>query len=390
MKKLSFLFVLLFLTTAVLAQKSEVRSASSSLVSGKLDSAKEAIDKDLAANDPDTEKWDKAWYIRGQVYENIASDPTGLYRNLDNEAVFKAYEAYLKTLEYGKLDKEKYNKEVIEDHLPLVKNLFINYAVDAFETENYEKALEAFEKSMEIDEITDLPYTDTAIVYNAGLAAANAGKYNRAIELYDQSIELGYGGANTYYFKASAEKAMGDTLAAENTLKAGIDNLPAENDVLIVELVNLYLLTQKIDEAMVFLDLAIEKEPDNASFYFAKGTLYNQKDDRENEEKMYLKAIEFDPEYYDALYNLGALYLERTNALRAEAADIPLEDKERYNEVMERADKTMEDAIPYLESALEIKPDDRNLIITLREIYTKLKETEKAEEMDERLEEIGG
>jgi len=75
---------------------------------GTLDKAKTEIDKAMSDSKLATKA--KTWYFRGQIYEAISTDQTGVYAKLDSNAAMVAYESYKKALEVepngGKMNKE--------------------------------------------------------------------------------------------------------------------------------------------------------------------------------------------------------------------------------------------------------------------------------------------
>lgn len=76
-----------------------------------------------------------------------------------------------------------------------------------------------------------------------------------------------------------------------------------------MELINHYLLGGEPEKAEVYLDAAIKQDPKNASFYRAKGTLYEKTERPAQAEEMYVKALELDPKDFLAQYNLGNIKL---------------------------------------------------------------------------------
>jgi len=386
MKKISIVLALFLAATLSFAQKANVNAASSSLLSNKVDLAKESIDKDLVANDPETAQWDKAWYVRGQVYRAIAEDITTFFIGLDPDPVPKAYDAFLKALEFGKLDKNKYEKKILEDELPALKPLFINRGVDRFGKEDFAGAYESFNAAVKIDELTGNTVVDTVVVFYAGRAAHGAQKYNEAIEQYNKVLNLGFGDA--YYYRAMTEKAMGDTVKAENTLKEGIKNSPENAQFLYIELINIYLVSNQNDKAVDLIDLALETEPNNPTLYYAKGIVFNKTNQSEKEIEEYKKALEKDPTHFASLYNMAAAYMKIAQGIYNEANALPPAESAKYNELDKKAKQTLLEAEPYLLRAHEIAPDDVDILISLREIYAKNAMYEKVNEIKAKIEAI--
>ena len=67
-------------------------------------------------------------------------------------------------------------------------------ASEAFKIGNYKKALSSFEQILDIQNMSiikaDTPdAVDTVIVFNAGIAAFNAGDYDKAIQYYGEAAK---------------------------------------------------------------------------------------------------------------------------------------------------------------------------------------------------------
>ena len=140
---------------------------------------------------------------------------------------------------------------------------------------------------------------------------------------------------------------------------------------MLVELINYYLLGGEPEKAEVYLDAAIKQDPKNASFYRAKGTLYEKMEQPEKAEGMYVKALELDPKDFLAQYNLGNIKLSVVIEFHKKVLDIA--DVNEYNKEMEKVFEGYESVIPYFEKALELNPDEKNTVTTLKELYFKLR-----------------
>ena len=87
--------------------------------------------------------------------------------------------------------KDKFSKSV-KIKLTLLTNDLTNQAVQAFQDEDYNKALSSFEQILAIQDIdiikADNPNSvDTVILFNAGLAAYNSENYDKAIKYYEEA-----------------------------------------------------------------------------------------------------------------------------------------------------------------------------------------------------------
>lgn len=376
MKKLSFIMVLLLCVSMVNAQKSKVTGASNYLNSGKLDKAKEAIDAGIGHEK--CVAWPKAYLIQGKVYQAIFESPLPAYKNLADAPLKTAYEAYMKCME---LDvKSKYAKAVKAQMTNLIPD-FTNRAVQFYNAEDYAGALTAFEKVLEIENMemfkADNLAVDTAVIFNAGLAAQKANNLEAAIKYYKQTIGYNYGGAKAYAYlsKVLAESDKGEE--SLTYLHKGFELYP--NDAyMLVELINHYLLGGEPEKAAEYLDKAIALDPENGSYYRAKGTLYEKTNEPAKAKEMYEIAFAKDPKDYISQYNLGVLQLNVAEEARKVANDIM--DQKKYDAALKNLFKLYEEALPYFTKVVEIKPDEQNSVSTLKELYFKLR-NEKPEYM---------
>lgn len=389
MKRTTILFALLFAVTCVFAQKGKVTSALSYKETGKLDKAVEAIEETIDASNPKTESsisWPRTWEVRGEIFQAVFQSKDENFKKLNNDPLTVAYDSYFKALQLD--EKDKFSKSIKIKFTLLIGDL-TNQAVAAFTEENYEKALKSFEQIMAIEQhpiykSDDPNAVDTVIIFNAGLAAYNAQKYDKAIEYYKETAKYKYNGAKTYTMISSAYMQKQDTLGALQALKEGLVEYP-ENGPLLVEVINIFLNANKVDDAKAYLNKAISLDPKNSSYYFALGTLYDKQQDTENATNSYLKAIEFKDDYFDAYYNLGALYYNKGVKQVDIANAIPSNQATKYEEEKNKADIEFTKAIPYMEKALEINPTDKFTLESLKTLYYRLKMLDKHAEIVEKM-----
>jgi tetratricopeptide (TPR) repeat protein len=389
MKRTTILFALLFAVTCVFAQKGKVTSALSYKETGKLDKAVEAIEETIDASNPKSEStmsWPRTYEVRGEIFQAVFQTKDENFKKLSSDPLTVAYDSYFKVVE---LDIKKSFSKSIKIKFTLLIGDLTNQAVAAFNEENYEKALKSFEQIMGIEQnpvykADDPNAVDTVIIFNAGLAAYNAKNYDKAIQYYKETTKYKYNGAKTYTMIASAYKEKKDTLGALLSLKEGLVDYP-ENGPLLVEIINIFLDANKVDDAKAYLNKAISLDPKNSSYYFALGTLYDKQGDTENATNSYLKAIEFKDDYFDAYYNLGALYYNKGVKQVDIANAIPSNQPAKYEEEKNKADIEFKKAIPYMEKAHEINPTDKFTLESLKTLYYRLKMLDKHAEIVEKM-----
>ncbi|WP_282013880.1 tetratricopeptide repeat protein [Marinifilum flexuosum] len=373
MKKLSFILVMIFSVSSVFAQKSKITGAQNYLTSGKLDKAKEAIDEGIKHEK--CVNYPKAYLVKGKVYQGIFESPLPVYKSLEKNPLDIAYAAYLKALELDQ--KGKMLKPVKAQMTNMIPD-YTNEAVTRYNEKDYAGALAAFEIVLEIESMNffkDNQVVDTIVIYNAGMAAQKAEKYDKAIKYYKQSIDYKYGGAKTYAYLSKVLKAKGNEKEAVEYIQKGFELFPNDSDML-VELINYYMFGGEPQKAADYLDKAIALDPNNASFYSAKGQLYDKMGELDNAITMYKKSIELDPEAFIPRYNLAIIVSNKVSKHHKEVNEIL--DAKKYNEAIKEVYAEYENVIPYFESALEVKPGEKNTLLILKEIYFKLRNQKEA------------
>ena len=385
MKKLFFAAVLLVASTMVFAQKGKVTSAISYKDAGKLDKAWETIKETLDPANPKSEKtinWTGTWQARGEIIEAIILSKDENYKKLVENPVEEAYKSYMKAIE---LD-EKGGNPGLKIKLLTFSNTLINQAVEAYQANDYVKATDYFEKKLAIDQTpmfkTDATI-DTAIMYNAGLAAMNAKQYQKAIKYFADCAKYGYNGGSSYAQMISAYQSLGDTVKSVEIMKQAFEKYPDDQSIN-VQLINYYIMSGQPNEAISYLDKAIAKEKENSSFYLAKGVALDKLGRPDDAIEVYKKAIEVKADNADAYYNIGVIYFNRGVKQFDVANAVPPSDQVKYEAEKKKSDEEFIKAVPYLEKAVEFNPKDTYISEQLKNLYFRLKMMEKYEAMNKK------
>ena len=79
---------------------------------------------------------------------------------------------------------------------------------------------------------------------------------------------------------------------------------------------------------------------------------------------------------YDTQYGLGAAYINKAADMFLKANDIM--DVNKYTTAIDEANVVYAKALPYMEKAVELKPDDVYALRSLQELYYRLKQKDPA------------
>lgn len=234
MRKLLFLVLLVTSTTWLFAQKLD--DVQEKFSKGKIDEAKEKIDKLLS--DPKNQKNASAWYWKGKVYTELARlDSTG---TLPYNAAAEAFDAYKK---YQQLD-PKNVLMTIEQNVGLFQlyDLHYNKGIKFYNDKDYPKAYEKMKDAMDVEEYVagkgfvyngfSFPKLDTQLVNLTASAAYLANKHDEAMpyfeKLADAKIkEKEY--RDIYALLAEYYAKKGDQAKADKYLNLGKELFP-DND----------------------------------------------------------------------------------------------------------------------------------------------------------------
>jgi len=111
------------------------------------------------------------------------------------------------------------------------------------------------------------------------------------------------------------------------------------------------------------------------------GKSYDDLKDLELAEENYKKALSVNPNFFEANYNIGAIYINKASILQKEANNLPLSEDKKYAKLNDEANANLKIAIPWLEKAFNIRPTDQGTIKALKEAYTRLKMNDKLKEL---------
>jgi len=394
MKKIALLLILsVFAVEMVNAQRGEVRRANRNLNRGNLEEAlqhvQNALKDESTMNDPETH------ILHAQILMEIASSEEPQHANLVDEPLVYAFESMKKATE---LDTENRNILEIQQTNLMLSEFFFNEGAIKYNENNFSQASNYFLYSYRVSET--FGSIDTATLYNAGLAAEIAGDIDKAYDIYVQVEEMDYDQPFLYSSLANISIAREDADAAAEWIKKGRERYPDNLDLIFAE-ANIYLTTGNIPEARRILEIAIDRDPENPNLHYAFAVNYDQMsrdtlftaEEREfayqEAIKAYEKAIELKPDYFDAIYNLGAMYFNEGIRMFVQAEDKLRKDMDfrAYEQEEKKIKEVWLEAQPYLEEAFEmIDSDDENFEVvlrSLRELYMRTDQQDKLEETNE-------
>lgn len=424
----NFLFLLAFVLLAGYAQAQDgeraLRKAGSALSAYNIDPSNnvsklhEAVQEiKLAMDDPAIAATFKAWQTQGDIYYEISNQIVNIKQlgfgnvedlpKVDKPGLF-AYESYTRALQLAV--KKFESKSALNGLRQLQSNLY-NLGISAYENGDYALSFADFEAVLNAHKVLkengEESSLDDTNVYNdqlyiTGLAALNAQETAKAKPYFVKLYELKTDKPAVYeaLYTITADENIDEAYAY---LEAGRAQYPDDVSLLFAE-INHFLRINKLDELIGKLKAAIAKEPGNVSLYSTLGSVYDNLYQREalagNEAQAdsflnssleyYNKAITIDPNFFDAIYSLGAVYFNRAASLINEQKNLGLSaaDQKRYDALQLLITAEFEKALPYFKKCEGMNPNDLNTLIALKEIYVRLNDPVTSNIFKTRLEKV--
>ncbi len=282
-----------------------------------------------------------------------------------------------------------------------------NLATGRYKSKKYDEAADFFE-SLALSNTNTTGKKDTSNFYNACISAQKSKNQSKILDYNNKMIDLKISSPYNYQTIYDIFLSQKDTSKAIEYLKMGREVFP--NDVYLMNReTEIFLQKGEQEKALANLQTAIEKEPNNPQLQLVLGNVYdnianprgksgkdtikpaNYDDLVMKAAEHYQKAVDLKPtnqeSYFNALYNLGALFnnyggtLYNKSMEKTTIAELLKKQKEYETKSAEYYKK----AIPFLEQALSIKADDKACITALRKLYYLTGNEAKGKEMSEKL-----
>jgi tetratricopeptide (TPR) repeat protein len=388
--------VLVGATTLAFGQKKVVKEAEKGFKSGDLQSALTAID--AAITNPETSGDPATFLLKAQIQTKMfGSDSSNTVETVATGTA--ALETFKKTFEMAGSDKaEGVGKEVYEDEIPGAPNNLRPYSIFTLKNASFDKGIERYnDNDMELayeffNLAGEVDLKDTTIHYNAGFLANDLGKFEDAKRHFGYLLAVPeYNKLNTYYFMVQILSTEEKNPQAAFDLVAKAKSEYPTDKVLAEYEIQLLLQLNKMDEAMAQIKSALANDPNNTGLLLRSGYLKEQSGDLEGGLADYKKAVEIDPNFFEGNYYTGALLLEQATKELNTLNDLSDAEWEKQSPIVgKKADANYTESIKYFSKALEIKPDNSDIMIILYQVYTRLKKTAEMDAMDKKISAILG
>lgn len=373
-RKITTTLLLVALTTSLFAQKIKVANAITFQEAGDLKNAYTSIMEALNPNDPVAAKktlnWARAWEVKGDILYDVHK--MGI-RNITYEPLLESYSAFKRAMELD--PKNRLFADIKETLYQMQPNL-AETAIKAYKLGRFDVALDGFKKYLEISNLPllkdEIPIkVDTTIYYNAGLSAFSSKAWTEAIEFFSITAQKPHFGEDSYFYLYGVHQAQKDTLKQYETLKQGFVKYP-DSENINIELVKFCIETKRPEEAVTYIDFAIKRSPENATFYSLKGRALEDAGNDSEAIDAYLKAIELDDNLFVPTYNLAVIYFNRGVNIINSAIKLPQDATDEFDQQVALGTQELVNGLPLFEKAKILNPSDENVKESLRIIYAQI------------------
>ncbi|MCX7875991.1 MAG: tetratricopeptide repeat protein [Melioribacteraceae bacterium] len=308
---------------------------------------------------------DEGWYLLG-------------YLNGEEGNYEKMLEAFDKSLKASK----KFEKQIVESkkyYWAATFNKGVSYFNSAAKTTSQDSMKMFFYKAADMFRVSTLCEPDSVAGYsNMAMVYINLQEYDKAIEPLQKAADKGKSPdavamlGQLYleqYQKAKDEK--NDVVANEKldkalkVLEAGKAKYP-DNGEILLRYSNALIAANKLDVAVNAFKEGVAREPENKFYRYNYGVVLLNSGDFAGAEEQFKKAIEIDPKYANAIYNLGVTYVRWGTSFRDEA------EKKGESVDENKVKEKFNLALPHIKSYLEINPKEPALWELLGKIYANL------------------
>jgi Tfp pilus assembly protein PilF len=394
--KLLMAGILGLVSTATFAQKGELNNAQTNFdsyqVTGgqkmlaakakvSLNDAKTSIDK--ASTNQKTAALPQTYALKAAIYASLAADDS-----VKTSAAAEFSTASDAFKQAKTLDVKKENAKM-NDHTSLVlAQYLLNKGVLEFQNKKFDDAYKSF------DGARQFAPTDTTTILNTAIAAINAKNYNAAITNYHYLLATKYSAKSKVYKDLPGiYLANKDTTGALKAIDTALINYPSNPD-LRKEEIEIALQTGKLNDITGKLQTAIAGDPKNKVLYYYSGLTYAQIADAANANSVkakddatkktlyqtalddyakandfYKKALEIDPDYFEANYNLGYSLMRPAIDEYNAANKLPANKQKEYEGLIAKSNAQFDLAKPYLQKAVDINPKSVDALSNLRNYY---------------------
>jgi len=362
-----------------------------------LSAAKKNIDN--ASSNAKTATLPQTYALKGAIYAILAVQDTV---QATSAPLFATAEENIKKAQETDT-KGEYKNMITEANNDLAQSK-LSQGVKEYKAGKYDLAYTSFDKYRQI-----MP-DDTNAIYFTGLSAYNSKNYDAALTNYNKLVTTKYSNSAGIYFNISdIYIAKKDTASALKSVSDGIAKYPANAD-LRKRQIELYLKMGKQQEVIGLIQSAIANDPKNKTLYYYGGFTYTQLgdmigvaqkktkaqadkdkleqsklDDYTKATELYKKALEIDPNFFEANLNIGYVLMIPGIDAYNDAQQLPTSKQKEYDAAVAKSGQMLDVAKPYILKAIELEPKSVDALFNLKTYYLGKKDMANANDTQKKI-----
>lgn len=390
MKKLGFLGMCLLAIASASAQNNVVKEVERTIKGSAPNYAEARTMLTPALTNEESKNAAYTWYVAGKLefgcYDDLFAKKT-ISQEVDGKeignALINGYNYFITALpldsvpnEKGKV-KPKYSKDIVKS-ISSHYNDFNNAALYMWEAKDYEGAYTAWDIYLSLPNNpafkSNLAVPHDTIMcelaYNQALAAWKADRLDSALVAFEKAHAMGYNKKNYYDYAISVAVQRGNNKKVYEIASEGHKAFGKEDNKYISLMINGHIENKEYDKAMATINEALAADPTNGELYDVMGIIYDSQKENDKAMECYKKAVELNPEFARAQYNLGRKICEKAYAISDNSSTLT------QNEYMKVRDEQIfplfREAAVYLEKAYELDENQVDALRYLRNVYYNL------------------
>ncbi len=302
------------------------------------------------------------------------------------DAIALALEAYNKAFELdpGSADKVKTGLEQISNFCSQEGNMEMALGNFAGAADSYMQAYDAQSSPANGKAGNpELLYFAGYLRTMDGATNKNTDSYAMASDYLNRALDAGYADedGDLYYYLFHSYYGRKDVDStnlnkAKDALLAGIQKFP-KNEKILSSLVDIYTSADKVGDPadlIAIFDQAIAENPDSFDLWFGRGRIFNALKNYDEAIASFKHLVELQPDSFDANYYLGVIYVFKGDAMSADINAKQYTSQSVYDADLKASNDIYAAAVPYLEKAYELNPNDYNTLNMLKSLTFRLQD----------------
>ena len=259
--------------------------------------------------------------------------------------------------------------------LTKLKDYYLQEADNMYKLGAYKAAGEGYTVAEKLLENLGTP--DQSLAFNIGYCYVLDGDFDGALTFLEKSKANNYEADGTLYyllFHCYFKNNTGDMVKSKEALLEGVSKYPQNNNL--IESMTMFYSregsTEDPEEVFGLIKAAIDADPTNVDLWAGLGNVYLKSERWDEAIETYTKAVELQPESEINQLRLGYTYCLKGDAAQDELTKQTFTSYEESNKAQAAVNEIYAASVPSLEKAYELNGKNMTTIELLKSIYYRL------------------